>query len=294
MTTNSSATALQETPHPTNNLTNSTNNSASSSNNPTSSGETIDGPIQDPSINHLTRPVEGDRDNSVKNTASQRPISRTIKRRAQALIRSRNVDPESRALIRYALETEDPWLPELVRRTDAGEAIILDFSQSPAADDSSEEKLAVLSALAEMICRPGDEPFIKSAALLVLMAKLENAAHPKGLANAVKHLAFTHCGELNLCGMVDSQIAMLENKLLENRPLESEMPKRKSQESKLREGLPSDSFRSGSGAPPFRRDTRQFRNDTRQFRRDNCRARFRRDGLTNRILSAVSPRVKLE
>jgi hypothetical protein len=50
-----------------------------------------------------------------------------------------------------------------------------------------------------------DEPAIKSAALLVLMSTLENAAHPKALANTAKHLAFTHCGELNLCGMVDVQ-----------------------------------------------------------------------------------------
>jgi hypothetical protein len=29
-----------------------------------------------------------------------------------------------------------------------------------------------------------------------------------------KHLAFAHCGELNLNGMVDAQIAMLESELL--------------------------------------------------------------------------------
>ena len=62
-----------------------------------------------------------------------------------------------------------------------------------------------------MICRAGDEP---TAALLVLMATLENATHPKALANAAKHLAFTRCGELNLHGMVDSQIAILESELL--------------------------------------------------------------------------------
>jgi hypothetical protein len=49
------------------------------------------------------------------------------------------------------------------------------------------------------------------AALLVLMATLENAPHPKVLANTAKHLAFTRCGELNVHGMVDAQIAMLEN-----------------------------------------------------------------------------------
>ncbi len=64
-----------------------------------------------------------------------------------------------------------------------------------------------------MICRAGDEPETKSAALLVLMAMLENATHPKALANSAKHFAFTRCGELNLCGMVDTQIAVLEGEL---------------------------------------------------------------------------------
>jgi hypothetical protein len=39
----------------------------------------------------------------------------------------------TRAIIRYALETADPWLAELLRRVDAGESIIdtVDFSQEP-------------------------------------------------------------------------------------------------------------------------------------------------------------------
>ena len=55
---------------------------------------------------------------------------------------------------------------------------------------------------------------MKSAALLVLMATLETATHPKALANLAKHVAFTNCGELNLYGMVDAQIAVLESELL--------------------------------------------------------------------------------
>jgi hypothetical protein len=46
----------------------------------------------------------------------------------------------------------------------------------------SEEKI---EALAEMICRGGDEP---AAALLVLMGMLENSTHPKVIANTAKHL----------------------------------------------------------------------------------------------------------
>jgi hypothetical protein len=38
-----------------------------------------------------------------------------------------SIDTQSRAIIRYALETNDPWLAELVRRADAGEDVVEDF-----------------------------------------------------------------------------------------------------------------------------------------------------------------------
>jgi hypothetical protein len=127
----------------------------------------------------------------------------SIQRRAQSIIKDRSIDGETRAIIRYGLETNDPLLADLVRRADAGETIVdnIDVSQC-------EEKI---EALVQMICRAGDEP---SAALLLLMARLENATHPKALANSAKHLAFTQCGELNLYGMVDAQIAVVEGELL--------------------------------------------------------------------------------
>jgi hypothetical protein len=77
----------------------------------------------------------------------------------------------------------------------------MDFSEfsEDSEDGSTEQKI---EALVELICRAGDEPETKSAALLVLMATLENATHPKVLANAAKHFAFSRCGELNVCGMV--------------------------------------------------------------------------------------------
>ena len=137
-----------------------------------------------------------------------------LKERAQAVINDRSIDAQSRAIIRYALETNDPWLAELVRRADAGESCfdnlsIIETSQTD--EISSEEKI---EALAEMICRAGDEPGTKSAALLVLMATLENATHPKALLNIAKHIAFTRCGELNVGHMVDAQVAVLEGELL--------------------------------------------------------------------------------
>ena len=99
-----------------------------------------------------------------------------------------------------------------MRRADADEPIIgeIDFLQTPDAveDDSSDEKI---KALAEIICRAGDE---SAAALFVLMGTVENARHPKALANTGKHFAFTCCGESNLFGMVDAQIAVVEGKLL--------------------------------------------------------------------------------
>lgn len=81
--------------------------------------------------------------------------------------------------------------------------------QNPFCTD--EEKIA---ALAEMICRAGDEAGTKSAALLVLMSTLENAMHPKALANLTKHLAFARCAQLNFNGMIEAQVAILESELI--------------------------------------------------------------------------------
>ena len=143
---------------------------------------------------------------------TQITITDALRRRAQSVMNDRSIDPQWRSIIRYALETNDPWLADLVRRADAGEKIIdsFDISQTPAArqDDSSTQKL---EALTEMICGAGEEP---AAALLILMATFQNSTDPKALANTTKHLAFTHCGELNVHGMVDAQIAVLESELL--------------------------------------------------------------------------------
>src|SRR5205085_5328879 len=130
-------------------------------------------------------------------------IVNALKQRAQAVLNDRSVDPQSRAIIRYALETNDPWLVELVRRADAGETVI-DSAGFLKTSSTDEEKIA---ALAEMICRAGDEAGTKSAALLVLMSTLENASHPKALANLAKHFAFIRCGDLNLNGILETQIA---------------------------------------------------------------------------------------
>jgi hypothetical protein len=130
----------------------------------------------------------------VNQTSRTNTIVDALRRRAQSLINDTSIDPQSRAIIRYALETNDPWLADLVRRTDEGETIV-DSAGHLNISRTDEEKIA---ALAELICRAGDEAGTKSAALLVLMSTLKNASHPKALANLAKHFAFTRCGELNL------------------------------------------------------------------------------------------------
>ena len=139
-------------------------------------------------------------------------VSDALRRRAESIINDRSIDPQWRAIIRYALETNDPWLADLVRRADAGETIIdaIDFSETPETNEyySIEEKI---ETLAEIICAAGDEP---AAALFVLMGTLEHSAQPKLLANTAKHFAFTYCGESNLYGMVDAQISTVEGELL--------------------------------------------------------------------------------
>jgi len=155
------------------------------------------------------------RDETPQPTTSitNKPISDAVRRRAQSLINDRTIDAGDRAFIRYALATNDAaGLSELVRRADAGEPII-DESHLLEADDeiSTEEKLERLAA---MIFQVGSLLETRSAALLVLMSTLENSTEPKVLANYVKHIAFTRCGELNCYGMVDAQIAAIESELL--------------------------------------------------------------------------------
>jgi hypothetical protein len=81
-------------------------------------------------------------------------------------------------------------------------------------DDSTDK----IKGLTEIICRAGDKP---TAALFVLMGALENSTDPETLANTAKHVAFTRCAELNLYGMVDAQIALVEAELLRSNSLTS-------------------------------------------------------------------------
>jgi len=126
-----------------------------------------------------------------------------LKQRAQAVLNDESLDDQSRAILRHALETHDPWLAKLVLREDASDSQILETNE----DDSRKK----LEALAEIICGAGDD---SAAALFVLMGTLQNSTDPKALANSAKHFAFTRCGELNVFGMVDAQIAVVGQELL--------------------------------------------------------------------------------
>jgi hypothetical protein len=145
-------------------------------------------------------------------TSRTNTIMDALTRRAQAMLNDKTVDPQSRAILRYALETHDPWLARLVRRAEAGEDVVDNMrSVDTNEEDEGDEKIAALS---EMICRAGDEPAIKSGALVLLMSAIETATDPRALANTAKHIALTRCSELNYCGVVDAQIATFESELL--------------------------------------------------------------------------------
>ena len=66
---------------------------------------------------------------------TQVTISDELRRRAQSVINDNSIDPQWRVIIRYALEIDDPWLADIVRRADSGEPIIdsINFSLEPKA-----------------------------------------------------------------------------------------------------------------------------------------------------------------
>lgn len=94
----------------------------------------------------------------------------------------------------FRVRSPNPWLADMVRA---------DATEIPERDeaDSSREKI---EALAEIICglAPNRRPHCLSS------------VDPTIIANTVKHFAFTRCGELNVYGMVEAHIAVLESELL--------------------------------------------------------------------------------
>ena len=111
-----------------------------------------------------------------------------LKQRAEAVLNDRSIDPQSRAVIRYALETNDPWLARLVRSANDGENVFDVIESETSKEDSDDEKI---EALAELICRAGDKPAV---ALFLLMGAIENSTRSKALAKIAKEAACTRCG----------------------------------------------------------------------------------------------------
>jgi hypothetical protein len=157
-----------------------------------------------------------------ENQTRTNTIFNALKRRAQAVLNDKSIEPQSRAIIRYALEINDPWLARLVRRVDASERIddTFDFEETPQTNNdvsetnSSDSRGDKISAFIEIISRAGDEPKTKSAALLVLMTIIEKSTNPEGLASAAKYAAYIRCADANLRGIDDANIEILERRLL--------------------------------------------------------------------------------
>src|SRR5215207_1784127 len=84
-------------------------------------------------------------------TSRTNTIVNALKRRAQAVLNDKSIDPESRAIIRYALEINDPWLARLVRRADEGEPVVdnLGYEETPETneDDPNAEKIEALTEM---------------------------------------------------------------------------------------------------------------------------------------------------
>ena len=162
-------------------------------------------------VNHVSASMRDETPHETETT--QITISNALRRRAQTVINDTSIDPQWRNIVRYALEINDPLLPDLVRRADAGEKVIdtSDFSQTPEIkeDHSVREKI---EALIDIICGNGGAQ--AAGGLFVLMGMIQNSTEPDALAHTAKHIAFTRCGELNLNGMVDAQLAVVEGELL--------------------------------------------------------------------------------
>jgi hypothetical protein len=139
-------------------------------------------------------------------------ISDVTKRRAESVINDTTIDPQWRTIIRFALELNDPFVGELVSRAEAGQNIVDTFeSLRPPLPNEDNSTLRRIEALAEILCRSGDEPTV---ALFTLMETLESSMQPKVLASRAKHVAFSRCGELHVYEMIDAQLAELESELL--------------------------------------------------------------------------------
>jgi hypothetical protein len=109
----------------------------------------------------------------VNRTTRTATIMNALTQRAQAALNDPSLDDQSRATLRYALEQNDPWLAELVRRADAREGI--------ANTDHADSSRRKIEALADIICGVGGR---SAAALFVLMGMVQNSSDPDQLMSS--------------------------------------------------------------------------------------------------------------
>lgn len=169
-------------------------------------------------VNHVSASMRVETPHETETT--QIAINNALQRRAQAVINDTSIDPQWRNIVRYALEINDPLLPDLVQRAGAGERIIdsTDFSQIQATDEDHSEREKI-EAMADIICGTGGAK--AAGALFVLMGTLQDSTEAKALAHQAMHFAFTRCGELNVFGIVEAQLAVVESELLAGHKLSS-------------------------------------------------------------------------
>lgn len=74
-------------------------------------------------------------------------IINALKQRAQAVLNDKLIDPESRAIIRYAFEINDPWLARLVRGAEDG-ADLVEVIETKAMEEDSEDELRRRASMA--------------------------------------------------------------------------------------------------------------------------------------------------
>jgi len=79
--------------------------------------------VRAPHATKSTQTADETQTPQVTRTTRTATIINALTTRAQSVLNDRSIDAQSRAVIRYALETNDPWLAELVRRAEKREAI---------------------------------------------------------------------------------------------------------------------------------------------------------------------------
>jgi hypothetical protein len=138
-------------------------------------------------------------------------VSDATRRRAESVTNDSTMDPQSRTVMRPAMELDDPRFAELLRRAAEDEDIVDTFESLGTLEANEDDStLRKIEALAEIVCRAGDEP---TAALFMLMETLESSANPEVFTSRAKHVAFSRCGELQVYELVDAQIAEIEREL---------------------------------------------------------------------------------